>query len=42
MICLLCLEKSENSIDFDDDEGKQLNVVEILRKLFSFCVEVNK
>lgn len=41
MACTICLEENENLIEIDSDEGHLLNVVPILIKYFSFCLEVN-
>lgn len=41
MICDVCLEENEQSIDFISDEGIHLNVAEIVYRHLSFCFEVN-
>lgn len=42
MSCVLCLEVNENSFNFNDPEGINLNARQILEKHFVFCFDVSR
>lgn len=41
MVCLLCLEESDNSLKMDRDDGMESDIPFVLDKYFHFCFDVS-